>query len=308
VGVEYDQQQRYLNTGLSPQCRDGGYFIFVTLNKDTLELEHDYEDELYADHLVWVTRRNVSEDDPDYVNLRRHTTRVSLFVRTNADEKFVYVGELSHVDHKPIVDLRTGKSQLRFVSSLKQRIPDQLLQELTLGAPHPRRPRAAAKPGGSSRSRMPSTFDEFRKAFSYAVGAVSDRIVMPEHHNYQVHLARFLKAQHVPVEMERDFIDVVFTLDGQLFIGEIKVTTNLTLAQAFRTSLGQVIEYAHLLFPELPHMIIFLDQVLDPRRVAIASAYGITVIAFTNGAFTVLNPSSAPPQLLAAFSVQPHDI
>jgi hypothetical protein len=37
-------------------------------------------------------------------------------------------------------------------------------------------------------------------------------------------------------------------------------------------------------------MIIFLDQVLDPRRVAIASTYGITVIAFTNGAFTVLNP------------------
>src|SRR5664279_4481360 len=58
VGVEYDQQQRHLNTGLSPQCRDGGYFIFVTLNKDTLELEHDYEDVLYADHLVWVTRRN----------------------------------------------------------------------------------------------------------------------------------------------------------------------------------------------------------------------------------------------------------
>jgi hypothetical protein len=155
---------------------------------------------------------------------------------------------------------------------------------------------------------MPSTFDEFRKAFSYAVGAVSDRIVVPEHHNYQVHLARFLKTQNVPVEMERDFIDVVFTLNGQLFIGEIKVTTNLTVPQAFRTALGQVIEYAHLLFPELPHMIIFLDQVLDPKRVAIASAYGITVIAFTNGAFTVLNPSSAPPQLLAAFSVRPHNI
>jgi hypothetical protein len=134
-------------------------------------------------------------------------------------------------------------------------------------------------------------------------------LVLANHnHNYQVHLARFLNTQKIPAGMERDFIDVVFTLDGQLFIGEIKVTTNLTVPQAFRTALGQVIEYAHLLFPELPHMIIFLDQVLDPRRVAIASGYGITVITFTNGTFTVLNPPSAPPQLQAAFSVRPHDI
>src|SRR5664280_1340476 len=27
--VKYDQQQRHLNTGLSPQCRDGGYYVFV---------------------------------------------------------------------------------------------------------------------------------------------------------------------------------------------------------------------------------------------------------------------------------------
>src|ERR1035438_9906447 len=33
VGVKYDQQQQSLNTGLSPRCRDGGYFLFVTLNK-----------------------------------------------------------------------------------------------------------------------------------------------------------------------------------------------------------------------------------------------------------------------------------
>ena len=151
------------------------------------------------------------------------------------------------------------------------------------------------------------SFDELRKAYSYAVGAVSDRIVVPEHHNYQVRLARFLKAQKIPVEMERDFVDVVFMLRGQPFIGEIKVTTNLTLPQAFRTALGQVIEYAHLLFPQLPHMIIFLDQVLDSRRLAIASAYGITVIASTDDVFRLLNPSTAPPELLTAFSVESHD-
>ena len=87
-----------------------------------------------------------------------------------------------------------------------------------------------------------------------------------------------------------------------------RFTRNLTLPQAFRTALGQVIEYAHLLFPQLPHMIIFLDQVLDWRRLAIASGYGITVVAFTDGVFRLLNPSSAPPELLTTFSVESHDI
>jgi Domain of unknown function (DUF3427) len=232
-----------------------GYFIFVTLNKEELDPDHDYEDELYADHLIWVTRRGVTEEDQNYVRLRRSDTRVSLFVRNNPREKFFYAGELSHSDHKPITDPRTGKPQLRFVWSLKQRISDQLLQELTLGVTSGTRPpHSARKKNGSPRSRMPSSFDEFRKAFSYAVGAVSDRIVVPEHYNYQVRLAKFLRERGTTVEMERDFVDVAFSIGDSAFIGEIKVTRNLTLPQAFRTALGQVIEYAHLLFPEMPSL------------------------------------------------------
>jgi hypothetical protein len=52
-----------------------------------------------------------------------------------------------------------------------------------------------------------------------------------------------------------------FVLSGwREFIGEIKVTRNLTLAQAFRAALGQLLEYGHLLFAEPPHLIIFLSS------------------------------------------------
>jgi hypothetical protein len=149
---------------------------------------------------------------------------------------------------------------------------------------------------------MPTSFDEFRKAFSYAVGAVSDRIVVPEHYNYQVRLSMFLRDHGVHTEMERDFVDIAFTVGERKFIGEIKVTRNLTLPQAFRTALGQVIEYGHLLFSELPHMIMFLDQVLDSDRIKIATKYGITVIVLSEDEFRVLNPSTCPPELLSLMS------
>jgi hypothetical protein len=135
-------------------------------------------------------------------------------------EKFVYAGELSHSDHKPITDLETGKPQVRFFWSLKQTLSDQLLQELALGVTsNTRRPHPVRKENGSPRSRMPSSFEEFRKGFSYAVGAVSDRIVVPEHYNYQVRLAKFLLERGATVEMERDFVDVAFSIGDNVFIG-----------------------------------------------------------------------------------------
>jgi hypothetical protein len=300
-GVVYDQQQQHLNRGLSPKCNDGGFFIFVTIDKEQLDAQHDYEDELYADRLVWISRRDVSQDDPDYQDLRQSGVRVSLFVRNGPRERFVYAGELSFESHRPFKDPKSGRPQIRFLWKLKQQMPDNLLQELTLGKnAHGGRASRQQRTGPSGHSRMPKSFDEFRKAFSYAVGAISDRIVVPEHHNYQVCLARFLQDRGISVEMERDFVDVAFALNGKSFIGEIKVTRNLTIPQAFRTALGQVIEYAHLLFPEVPNMIIFLDQALDFQRVTIATTYSITVIALVEGKFRVLNCSSCPPDVREA--------
>ena len=237
VGIVYDQQQRHLNTGLSPRCSDGGYFIFVTLNKEQLDPAHDYEDEVYADHLIWVSRRGVSETDPDYLELRQSATRVSLFVRNSPREHFAYVGELSFENHWPFTDPKSGRPQIRFIWRLKQRLSDGLLQELTLGETAHGGPSAHQQQTTAGvHSRMPTSFDEFRKAFSYAVGAVSDRMLVPEHYNYQVHLSKFLRDRGIPVEMERDFVDVAFTVDGKQFIGEIKVTRNLTIPQAFRAA------------------------------------------------------------------------
>src|SRR5579862_6387162 len=65
VGVSYDPQQQHLNVGLAPRCKDGGYFIFITLNKEDLDPAHNYEDLLFADQFIWVTRRDVTEDHPD---------------------------------------------------------------------------------------------------------------------------------------------------------------------------------------------------------------------------------------------------
>src|SRR5439155_13902739 len=69
-----------------------------------------------------------------------------------------------------------------------------------------------------------------------------------------------LLARGVEANMEKNFVDVDFKLEGEHYIGEIKVTTYLTPQQAFRAAVGQVVEYAYLSFERIPHMIIFLDH------------------------------------------------
>jgi hypothetical protein len=63
--INYDSRRtRNLNVGLSPQIRDGGYQLFVTLDKDTLAPDYDYEDILFQDQLIWVTRRGAVQMRP----------------------------------------------------------------------------------------------------------------------------------------------------------------------------------------------------------------------------------------------------
>jgi hypothetical protein len=50
-----------------------------------------------------------------------------------------------------------------------------------------------------------------------------------------------------------NFVDVEFRLQGERFIGEIKIFAFLTLDQVFRIALGQLLEYAHLRFQTAPH-------------------------------------------------------
>jgi hypothetical protein len=97
---------------------------------------------------------------------------------------------------------------------------------------------------------------------------------------------------------------VSFSVDGEVFIGEIKVTRNLTVPQAFRAALGQLLEYGYLLFPQPPHMIMFLDQRLDDQRLRLASTLGIVVVCFDGDKFALLNADQTYSPLAKVFSVE----
>jgi hypothetical protein len=293
-GIEYDSRQQHLNTGLSPRLPDGGYFIFITLDKEAYEPQLSYADELFADRFIWVTRRGRGEAHPDYIRLRQPETRVSLFVRNRPGEPFGYLGELEYAAHTEFTDELTGTLQQSYTWRLLQPLPDKLLAELTFGTVQitKRRKPAPGIPSAARKGRRPATLDEYKKAYSYAVGA-ADRTVVPEHHHYQVRLRKYLEGYEIEAEFERDFIDVAFSVGGQRFIGEIKVTKHLSLPEAFRTALGQLIEYAHLRHESPPGMIMFLDHRLDERRVAVATKYAITVIAEEGGRYILLNPAVA---------------
>jgi hypothetical protein len=90
--------------------------------------------------------------------------------------------------------------------------------------------------------------------------------------------------------MERNFVNVSFVLDQDSYIGEIKVTRNLTIAQAFRAALGQLLEYGHLLFAEPPDLVMFLDQEPDKRRLQLAAKLNIAVVSGRDEQSVLLNP------------------
>ena len=102
-------------------------------------------------------------------------------------------------------------------------------------------------------NRRPTTLAGARKALSYVLGDLN-RILVPAHHNYQVRLKDFLAGRGIVAEWERDFVDVRFQLEGHTFIGEVKVTTYLSLDEAFRTALGQLLFYGHVGFEKPPEL------------------------------------------------------
>jgi 5-methylcytosine-specific restriction protein A len=266
-GIDYDQRQRYLNKGLSPRLSDGGYFVWITLDKSGLDEAYDYEDQLFPGSLEWVTQRGAEEDDADYVALREPATRVSLFVRHRDRDAFTYLGEMRYDSHQQFTDA-DDRPQMRYAFQLDNEVPDTLLAQLYGGQPTSRPPNrqaaAATSIATKPRTRRPTTFGQTRQAFAYAVGATS-RTVVPAHHNYQVLLQQFLTAKGIQAEWERDFVDVRFTLNGVDFIGEIKVTSYLTLDEAFRTALGQLLFYGHMQFAGMPGLIMLLDRAPDAK-------------------------------------------
>jgi hypothetical protein len=156
----------------------------------------------------------------------------------------------------------------------------------TQKSPQPNRPTP-------SRTRRPTTFGQTREALSYVLGDV-ERVLVPAHYNYQVRLQAFLAKRGLQAEWERDFVDVRFTLDDRVFIGEIKVTFYLTLDEAFRTALGQLLFYGHVLFDSSPSLIMLLDRAPETKRLALATKLDVSVVVErASGVFEFLSPAVA---------------
>jgi Domain of unknown function (DUF3427) len=298
VGVRYTNRQQNLNIGLSPRNPDGGYPIFITLDKKDLDEAYDYDDELFADRFRWVTRRDRSEDHPDYVRQRDGSTRVSLFVRHSPRDKSVYLGELRYLTHRQFQDERDRHVQQEYVFDLKCPVPEPLVVRLTSGTrpASKSRPRTKAKRGaaGPLRTRRPANLDEYKKAFSYALGRL-DRTVVPAHQQFQVRLKEFLRRHGIVAHGEHDYVDIRFSAESQDFIGEVKVTSYLTLDGAFRSAIGQLLFYGFMRFTNPPCLVMFLDRVPDEQRIALATRLGIAVVVeHAPGSFSLLNPSHSP--------------
>jgi hypothetical protein len=101
--------------------------------------------------------------------------------------------------------------------------------------------------------------------------------------------------------MEKDFVDVSFFVGTDKFIGEIKVTRNLTLSQAFRAAIGQLLDYNDMLIEKASQMVMFLDQRLDERRLKLASMLRIAVVILDAEEFNLLNPDTATQALAVLF-------
>jgi hypothetical protein len=106
---------------------------------------------------------------------------------------------------------------------------------------------------------------------------------------------------------DRDATGLKETVHRERARGAVAWKVNLTLAQAFRTALGQLLEYGHLLFAEPPNLIMFLDQKPDERRLQLASDLKIAVVRGDEAEFVLLNPYSCDPYLKKIFGVNGND-
>ena len=73
----------------------------------------------------------------------------------------------------------------------------------------------------------------------------------------------------------------------------IKVTTYLSIDEAFRTALAQFL-YGHMQFASLPRLVMLLDRPPEARRIALAMKLGVVVVVeHAEGEFGLLNSDVA---------------
>jgi len=139
--------------------------------------------------------------------------------------------------------------------------------------------------------RRPSNLAEYKEAFSYLLDDTK-RSVNRDHVKQQTRLKRFLEERDIAAELERDFIDISFSIGSECFIGEIKVTKWFGPAPAFRIALGQLLDYAYR-FETRPHMLMLLDEEPGGRRTALATSLSVSVVVWNGESYRLLNPQVA---------------
>lgn len=132
--------------------------------------------------------------------------------------------------------------------------------------------------GSEERGRGPAELSSMKKKFSYVIGK-HERTVNKEHLAYQIRLKKFLESKGLTPKFEDEYIDVEFSVGSDSFMGEVKVTNWLSVAEAFRIALGQILDYACTRRTDGFGLIIFLDTELDnPRRLKLASGLRVSVV------------------------------
>ncbi len=148
--------------------------------------------------------------------------------------------------------------------------------------------------GKRERGRHPTDLDKLKDRFKYVIDR-QKRTVNKVHQKYQIGLRDFLRARGLKPDTEGDFVDVSFLIDSNHYLGEVKVTNWLSLAEAFRSALGQILDYGSASKSANPRLVIFLDRRLDARRIKLATALGIAVVVSKErGNFVLENPSIDP--------------
>ena len=143
----------------------------------------------------------------------------------------------------------------------------------------------------SKKKKGASDLDQMKKQFFYSVGRHEVEVNL-WHREYQKRLKAFLKAQRVQAEFEKNYVDVSFSLGSDLFLGEVKLTNWLTIGEAFRIALGQILDYDCLGRTKSAGLVIFLDQeVKDRQRIELATRLGVAIVfERDSGIFILQNP------------------
>jgi hypothetical protein len=179
--------------------------------------------------------------------------------------------------------LRTHLKLPGRISEIPANLCDAFLKRLKKGEGSNSSPSGAGGKG--------TDLSSLKKKFSYVIGR-HETTVNKEHLAYQIRLKTFLESKGLAPKFERDYIDVEFSIGNDSFIGEVKVTNWLSIAEAFRIALGQILDYAYTRRTDEHRLMIFLDKDLDDsRRLELASKLQVSVvIEREKGTFELLNP------------------